>query len=257
MVSFLFEGNNKRIYEVPDGALGIDYSRVSDPNGFWIYEPIGDGEPITRARVQSALWSRFQDYQTANPWTSLPLVRSGGGFRGLDELGNSIYDTVSYTLDTTGGWAIVPANYPHELILEGNLFSNGAESLIDRSRLTTSAVVVRLVGADSLLTYRANSGGALTPTQEQQLADLFAALASPGIFSQAALANASNGGATASNQSAILNAIAQTQDILDILGYSPGNAVTINADGTITTANGKRVTVSTTGSTTTITRSDL
>lgn len=160
MASFYFDGNKLRIYEVPTGA-----SFTVDSNGYRIYNG-GTNAALIRFDVQKDLWSRFQDWVSVNSWAYLAFTRTGGGFRGFDELGNEKYQTNDFTLITSSGWRIVLANYPHETIFRGNLFSDSSASLFDNSRLTVHGIIPRLEGFDSLQTYLASaSGGSATPSQ--------------------------------------------------------------------------------------------
>lgn len=157
MSSFYFDGNKLRIYEVPTNS-----SYVVDANGYRIYSPNGVGENIVYFDVQRDLWSRFQDYAQDNSWTQLAFNRTGGGFRGLDELGNPRYQTNDFQLRTSEGWRIVLANYPHEAVFRGNLFKDGSGELFDYARLTVHGVVPRLEGYDSLQSYFIATGGSET-----------------------------------------------------------------------------------------------
>ena len=134
---------------------------VVDEDGYRIYTPTGSPEALVRFDVQRDLWSRFQDYAAIFSWTNLPFIRTGGGFRGYDELGNPLYQTNDYTLKTSKGWRIVLANYPHEVVFRGNLLSDDqGASLFDTARLTAQGIVPRLSGFDSLQTYTvAGEGG--------------------------------------------------------------------------------------------------
>jgi len=153
MSEFFFDGNTKRIYEVPDNST---FTVVS---GYRIYTPIGAGAELVLIDIQRDLWSRFQDYTAANPWVVIAFSRTGGAFRRLDENGGSLFQTNDFTLLTSIGWRIVLANYQHEVVLQGNLRSNDGSSLFDNSRLTANGVVPRLEGFDSLQTYTVSSGG--------------------------------------------------------------------------------------------------
>lgn len=153
MPEFFFDGNTKRIYEVPDNSTFIVVS------GYRIYTPIGVGAALVLIDIQRDLWSRFQDYTVVNPWVEIAFSRTGGAFRRLDASGGSLFQTNDFILLTSIGWRIVLANYQHEVVLQGNLRSDDGSSLFDNSRLTANGVVPRLEGFDSLQTYTVSSGG--------------------------------------------------------------------------------------------------
>jgi hypothetical protein len=160
MPSFFIDGDKRRIYEVPGDELGVDFTYTTDPQGFRIYVPIGQGPALITHDVQSALWSRFQDYFAANHWVTLAFTRSGGASRGFDAQGNEAFQTNDFTLQTDIGWRIVLANYDHESIFQGNLFSaSQAISLLDYSRVDAIPPPRSQVrGSDSLITYAIASG---------------------------------------------------------------------------------------------------
>lgn len=153
MASFYIDGNKLRIYEVPDTS-----TFTVDGNGYRIYTPTGSPDPLVRFDVQRDLWSRFQDWVEVNSWALLAFSRSGGGFRGFDTLGNAIYQTNDYRLLTSVGWKIVLANYPHEVVFRGNLFTDDGASLFDNARITSPGVMARLEGFDSLQPYLVAGG---------------------------------------------------------------------------------------------------
>jgi hypothetical protein len=148
MASFFFDGNKRLIYEVPTNP-----NLVVDENGYRIYTPLGGGDNPSRLDIQKDLWSRFQDWYALNKWSTIAVSRAGGNFRGTDAQGNDLYQTNDFTIKTSLGWRIVLANYPHELILRGNLFSDDGSTLFDYSRITVDGVFPRISGFDSLLTY--------------------------------------------------------------------------------------------------------
>ncbi|MEM9264538.1 MAG: hypothetical protein AAGA46_03345 [Cyanobacteria bacterium P01_F01_bin.13] len=71
--------------------------------------------------------------------------------------------------------------------------------IIDRSPLSPSVVVNAEVGYEQVEIITVPTGGALTATQDTWLSNLNSTLASPGIFSTAALANASVGSGAGSS----------------------------------------------------------
>lgn len=154
MASFYFDGDRRRIYEVP-----TNFNLTIDSSGFRIYTPSsGLEESFVVLNLQRDLWSRFQDWFTFNQWSTIPIFRSGGALRGQDSLGNDVFDTVSFTLNAAEDWRLVLADYPHELTLQGNLFSNSSGILFDYDRIVSTGVYPRIEGADSLLTYNVNTG---------------------------------------------------------------------------------------------------
>lgn len=172
MASFFFDGNNRRIYEVPTNG-----TYTVDQDGYRLY--VGQGGSIeknVRLDVQRDLWSRFQDWVNANKWSTIALSRSGGNLRGFDEFSNPVYQTNDFSLVTSLGWKMIVANYPHELILRGNLFSDDGAELFDFSHVTVPGAYVRLEGADSLQVYRTSVGSGLDSNQAQQLTDTLAIL---------------------------------------------------------------------------------
>ncbi|MEL7503180.1 MAG: hypothetical protein AAFN18_12000 [Cyanobacteria bacterium J06554_6] len=167
MASFFFDGNNRRIYEVPTNG-----TYTVDQDGYRLYVGQGSPEKNVRLDVQRDLWSRFQDWVNSNKWSTIALSRSGGNLRGFDEFNNPVYQTNDFSLVTSLGWKLIVANYPHELILRGNLFSDDGAELFDFSHVTVPGAYVRLEGADSLQVYRTNVGSGLDSTQAAQLARL-------------------------------------------------------------------------------------
>ncbi len=142
-----FDGALRRIYEVPPGA-----SYTTDANGHRLY----DGGPLPQALltadVKADLWSRWVDWHAQNDWALPAFDRSGGNQRPTGE-----YASTDFALRTSDGWRIVLANYPHETVLQGNLFAQGADSLFDFTRLGVNGVVPRLQGSANLLTYNTSA----------------------------------------------------------------------------------------------------
>ncbi|MEM6432960.1 MAG: hypothetical protein AAF773_03745 [Cyanobacteria bacterium P01_D01_bin.115] len=174
MPGLLFDGNKRRIYEVPGDTLGTDFTYTTDAQGFRIYVPIGQGPTQITFDAQRDIWSRFQEYFDQNKWTTIALTRSGGASRGFDDQGNEIFQTNDFTLDTPNGWRLVLANYDHETIFRGNLFSGSSSiSLLDYSRITAIPPPrSRVSGFDALITYAiatGGSGGNFTTSDRQDL----------------------------------------------------------------------------------------
>lgn len=161
MPGLLFDGNKRRIYEVPGDTLGADFTYTTDAQGFRVYVPIGQGPAQITFDAQRDIWSRFQEYFDQNKWTTIALTRSGGASRGFDDQGNEIFQTNDFTLDTPNGWRLVLANYDHETIFRGNLFSGSDSiSLLDYSRITAIPPPrSRVSGFDALITYAISTGG--------------------------------------------------------------------------------------------------
>lgn len=163
--TWFFDGDLKRIYEVPPHP---DYT--VDADGYRIYtstDPVAD--MLVYTDIKRDIWSRWVDWAFDNQWTLLAFSRSGGAFRGKDEFGNDVYQSVDFTLLTDNGWRLVLANYPHEIRLRGNLYSAGGH-LFDHDRIScTPAPVARLEGYADLLTYQQYTGSGLTPEEQEKL----------------------------------------------------------------------------------------
>ena len=153
--NWYFDGVKKRIYEVPAGA---SFTLLG---GFRVYDGGTALEPILSTMVQKDLWSRWIDFTQTAPWAFPAFSRSGGNLRPTGE-----YASVDFQLLTSLGWRIVLANYPHESIFFGNLFSEGTDSLFDNSRLTVQGIVPRLQGSANLLTFITESGGSTYTVSE-------------------------------------------------------------------------------------------
>lgn len=147
--TWYFDGALRRIYEVPPGA---SYTLVG---GYRVY----DGGPAQSALLtvdfKRDLWSRWVDWQSQNDWALPAIARSGGNLRPSGE-----YASADFTVLTADGWRLVLADYPHETVIDGNVFAQGSDSLFDFSRLSASGVVPRLSGSANLLTYSYATSGA-------------------------------------------------------------------------------------------------
>lgn len=154
--TWFFDGDKKRIYEVPPGA---ESSYTVDGSGYRVYGS-GAGIGLLYTDVKKDIWSRWIDWMAdGNDWSVIAFNRSGGALRGYDELSNPVYQSVDFQLRTSVGWKFVLANYPHETIFKGNLFTDDGASLFDNSRLTMYGIVPRMQGAADLLTYNVATGG--------------------------------------------------------------------------------------------------
>jgi hypothetical protein len=146
--TWFFDGDKRRIYEVPPGA-----TFTLDVNGYRIYGQ-GAGTAVMTSDVKADMWSRWVDWMAdGNDWSLPAFTRSGGSIRPTGE-----HSPVDYQLQTFDGWRIVLANYPHETLLNGNLFAQGSDSLFDFTRLSAFGVVPRLQGSANLLTYTSDGG---------------------------------------------------------------------------------------------------
>lgn len=112
-MNVFIDGDLKRIYEVPDGST---YTLNSD--GYRVYTQ-GNGGLISRMS-HVFIWSRFVDFRKLNTWALEAFDRSGGAFRYTDE--NSVEFSAQTDLRLINGYQLVPANYPHQWIVEGNLY---------------------------------------------------------------------------------------------------------------------------------------
>lgn len=158
--TWYFDGVMRRIYEVPPGA-----TYTPDGFGYRIYNGGTTSPPILSVDVQKDLWSRWVDWHALNDWALPAFSKSGGSQRPTGE-----FSPVDFSLLTSIGWRLVLANYPHETILYGNLFSEGTDSLFDNTLLTNVGIVPRLQGSANLLTYQTSGGGGgsaggATPTE--------------------------------------------------------------------------------------------
>ena len=163
--TWYFDGDKRRIYEVPPGA-----SYVTDGNGYRIYDG-GTSPAVMTVDVQKDNWSRWVDWQALNDWALPAFSKSGGSQRPTGE-----FSPVDFSLLTASGWRYVLANYPHETIFYGNLFAEGTDSLFDFSRLTAVGVVPRLQGSANLLTFNTTGGGGggSAPTAAENAAAVWA-----------------------------------------------------------------------------------
>ena len=157
--SWFFDGDNRRIYEVPPGA-----TYVVDGSGFRIYNG-GSNFPLLTTDVKKDLWSRWIDWHALNDWALLAFSKSGGAQRP-----NGSYQSADFTLLTSSGWRLVMANYPHETVFYGNLQPEGSDSLFDTARLTSQGIMPRLVGSDALLTY--NTGSSLNEQDKIDISNM-------------------------------------------------------------------------------------
>ena len=163
--TWFFDGDKHRIYEVPPHP-----SYTVDGDGYRIYtstDPVAD--MLVYTDIKKDIWSRWVDWSYDNQWAFLALSRSGGELRGQDQFGNDVYQSVDFRLLSDAGWRMVLANYPHELRLSGNLYSEGGH-LFDHERLDcTPSPVPRLEGAADLLTYMQYTGSGLSPDEQEKL----------------------------------------------------------------------------------------
>ncbi len=151
---FFWDGDKRCVYESPTG-----FSHTLDGDGYRIYTP----DDPQNAPLQSSydmrrdLWSKYVDYMDFIEWAHPVFERSGGATRPSGE--NATADFLLINL-----WVIVPANYEHAMIINGNVTTNTGHPIIDifdTSRITEK-VVPFVQGADSLITYEIDSGGSIS-----------------------------------------------------------------------------------------------
>lgn len=164
MADLAFDGDLRRIYEVPDLS-----SFTVDGSGYRIYTPDNINTTDTEIVFTAAdLWSRFSDFQFLNNWTTLAFEKTGGAFRFTDVSMNDIFATFDIRL--INDWQFVPANYPHNTLILGNLFPNLPENTdFDTSRITSLGVSPRIQFSDSLQVIREQVGSGLSTDEQQRL----------------------------------------------------------------------------------------
>jgi len=163
MASLEFDEDLRRIYEVP-----TDPQNTVDGSGYKIYTSLGLNELNVRFTA-TFCWSRWVDFHNTNKWSTEAFSKSGGALRGQNDLGDDIFAT--FDLRLTNDWLFVPANYPHNLFLDGNIFPNllsGEDA--DYNRVSAAGVSFRINSSDSLQVVRqASVAGPLTTIQEEAL----------------------------------------------------------------------------------------
>lgn len=168
MATLAFDGDLRRIYEVPDNS-----SFTIDGSGYRVYVP--DDVPSAASVIRyttTFLWSRFSDYHFLNNWTTLAFEKTGGAFRFQDELGNDVFAT--FDLRLINAWEFVPADYPHNTLILGNLFPNiDTQRDFDTDRIISQGVSERIQFADSLQIVRENVGSGLTAEEQMKLDELW------------------------------------------------------------------------------------
>lgn len=162
MPTLHFDGDVRRIYEVPDNAsftLNGAY-RVYVPN------PIPSSPSIFTA---AEVWSRWVDYHNVNKWSTLAFSKTGGAFRFFNEFNDAVFAT--FDLRLTNGWQFVPADYQdNKMRIVGNFFENADGEDFDTERVESTGVSPRIFFADSLQTIRQEGGGSGTiPNETLQL----------------------------------------------------------------------------------------
>lgn len=144
MANLFFDGDLRRVYEVPDNS-----SYLVDANGFRIYTPndIASAKTIVTTTT-TELWSRYVDFHNQGKWTTLTFSKSGGAFRDQDE--NGIDEFAFFDIRLINEWLLVPANYKHDWIIKGNLFKElGLNQDFDTDRITVQGVSPRVRLSDS------------------------------------------------------------------------------------------------------------
>ena len=142
---FFFDGDKRCIYEAP--TEGFEFS--IDGNGYRIYTPIDEpSAPKDLIYTTYELWSRSVDYHLANLWNTLIFSIAGGAYRYTDQYSEEKFSLID--LRFLNDWAYVPANYPHNTYLRGNLFPNEASNIdFDVSRITIQGVSPRIFFSDA------------------------------------------------------------------------------------------------------------
>jgi hypothetical protein len=174
MTSLLFDGDVRRIYEVPN-----DSSYTVGSGGIRRYVPNNIGVASKEVRITTtAVWSRFVDYHNINKWSTNAFIKTGGAFRSTIN-GSDVFATFDIRL--TNDWLIVPADYPHKFIIDGNLFPNeNTGEDFDTSVITSQGVSPRINFADSLQVSRTiieTGVSGLTDSESQSLREINQALA--------------------------------------------------------------------------------
>lgn len=167
-----FDGDKKRIYEVPDLS-----SFIVDGNGYRIYTPdslVGRVNEFVSLSFQIDIWSRFQDWHIDNEWSTIAIGRTGGASRGVIN-SVEVFASNDYQILSSVGWQFVPADYAHVLEIFGNVLSDqGGVTIFDTTRITASGVSQNVRMADSLQVAIISTGSGVT---EQDKADIAAASA--------------------------------------------------------------------------------
>lgn len=156
-----FDGDLRRVYEVPENS-----SFVVDGGGFRTYTPDDIPSASTNTVMTATyMWSRYVDWHSQNLWSTKTYRKDGGNFRFNDALGNPVY--AGFDIRLINGWELVPANYPHNWLILGNLFGDETTGRdFDTERLTAQGVSPRIQFADSLQTLETGSAPGLTSAQE-------------------------------------------------------------------------------------------
>lgn len=165
--TWFFDGDKLRIYEVPP-----DSSYTIDANGYRIYTPNNPltAEAVLYVDIQQDLWSRWIDWHATAGWSLLAFTRSGGASRGFDSLGQEKFQSVDFTLRASVGWRLVLADYHHEIIFTGNLYSDDNGSIFDHARLTSMPPPLpRLEGFADMVTYREVFGSGMSQEEHDTL----------------------------------------------------------------------------------------
>ncbi len=153
---FFWDGDKRCTYEAPPG-----FSYILDGDGYRIYTP----DDPQSAPLQSSydlrkdLWSKYVDYMDAIEWALPVFERSGGALRPSGENATADFLLINE-------WTIVPANYKHAMIVNGNLTTSTGHPIIDIFDVSrvTEQVVPFVQGSDSLITYDVSSTGVINET---------------------------------------------------------------------------------------------
>lgn len=130
MASLYFDGDKRRVYEVPDNS-----SFSVDGDGYRVYTPNDLGAAETLIQFTAVqIWTAYVDFHDGDKWTTLAFDRAGGQYR--DTIGG--VDVYAVTeLRFINEWAFVPANYKHKSVIEGNVLPDITfGDVFDAGRLT-------------------------------------------------------------------------------------------------------------------------
>lgn len=131
--------------------------------------------PLVEYSLLSDLYVDVADWHLQNLNYRFPLRQIGGDLRYLDNLGNPVFSTIDIFLQNQADedWRLVPANYPHTIVLSGaNLLEEDSSlPLWDFSGLTSQVIVIPRF-SDLQVGYQisgSSGGGGLTVQQDQKL----------------------------------------------------------------------------------------
>lgn len=155
MASLYYDGDVRRIYEVPDDSSFVVVG------GFRVYTPNNLGAAATAVDFTAIeLWSQWVDYHEVNKWSTLCFDRSGGAFRETTDEGDQFALT---DIRFVNGWQFVPADYRHICTLNGNILpDSGIGYHFDTERITaTPPPEVKVLFGDRGSLTRLDGGGSV------------------------------------------------------------------------------------------------